>query len=82
MLLNKKDFSKLAVSMGIAKQKEVKMFFEEFPKDSYDDYEDIVELSRKVEVYRRWAQSKLSTAYGSTTYKKALATGGGGYLNL
>ena len=58
MVLNRKEFAKLAVSMGIAKRSEVKMYMDEFPKDSYDDFKDIVGLSRMAELGRKWKQSK------------------------
>ena len=58
MVLNQKEFTKLAVSMGIAKRSEVKLFFDEFPKDGYDDFDDIVSLSRMAEQSRKWKQTK------------------------
>ena len=44
--------------MGIAKRSEVKMFFDEFPKDEYDDDKDIIRLWRRAEAYGRWKQNK------------------------
>ena len=58
MGINKKEFRKLAVSMGVAKQADVKMYMEKYPKDSYDDFNDIVTLSRMAELNRKWKQTK------------------------
>ena len=44
MVIGKKEFRKLAISMGVAKPRELRMFFSEFPQASYDDEEDIVKL--------------------------------------
>ena len=68
MNIGKKEFKRLAISMGVAKNKEVSLFFKEFPKDVYDDYSDIVLLWRKAQTYSRWAQCKRTS--GLATYKK------------
>lgn len=68
MVIGKKEFRRLAVSMGVARSKEVSLFFEEFPKDTYDDDSDIVLLWRRAQTYSRWAQCKRTS--GLATYKK------------
>ena len=63
MVLNRKEFAKLAVSMGIAKRLEVKTFFNEFPKEEYDDDKDIIRLWRMAEACRRWKQTRPGKKY-------------------
>ena len=44
--------------MGIAKPKDIKMYLEKYPKESYDDFSDIVTLSRMAELNKKWKQTK------------------------
>ena len=77
MLISKKDFRKQAVSMGVAKSREVSQFLKELQKEQYDDDRDMIDLWRKAQTYRRWKQS---SPRGACCFKKTLATKDAGYF--
>ena len=72
MMIGKKDFTRLAVSMGIANRSEVKIFFNELPKDAYDDDRDIIALWRMVEQVRRIKHVRkiIQASSSNTRYRK------------
>ena len=53
MQMSRKEFGKLAVSMGVANRTEIRIFFSEFPKDEYEDDKDMIHLWRMVQQCRK-----------------------------